>query len=74
MDHNGFRGDGAFVPDPLIDFFSRENPSGTLHQQGQDFEFQRSQLHRIAVQADLHQILVQLQTADAVDILLIFGR
>ena len=61
MDHYGICVDCLLVPHPFIDFFRTVNPARVFHKQQQDLKLQGRKLHRFAVHAHLHSLLVKLQ-------------
>ena len=70
MYHDGVRVDRPLIPDAFVYLFRREDPSGILHQESENLKFDRRQLCRLFVHRDFHGILVQLQSADDINVAL----
>lgn len=70
MYHDGVRVDRPLIPDAFVYLFRGEDPSGILHQESENLKFDRRQLCRLFVHRDFHGILVQLQSADDINVAL----
>ena len=60
MHHDRIGVDRLLIPDPLIDLIGAEHPARIFHQEQQDLELYRRQLDRIAIDCDLHGVLIEL--------------